>query len=110
MKHINTFELLIVIILFFTSTLISAAETDSLSLKGKDAPNLFIDCHNCDLDHIRRNITFVNYVRDREQADVYLLVTERRTGSRGLEYTLTFDGKGRFKEMTRYSSFFCPQL
>ncbi len=63
------------------------------------APNVFLDCsrRDCDLDYIRTEITFVNYVRDRESADVHILVTRQRTGSGGREYTLAFIGRGKYE-------------
>jgi hypothetical protein len=63
----------------------------------KTAPKVFIDCGNCDIDHIRTEITFVNYVRDRKEADVHVLVTSQRTGAGGREYTLAFIGQRRFQ-------------
>jgi len=58
------------------------------------APNVFLDCGRriCDMDYIRTEITFVNYMRDRENADVHVLITRRQTGSGGHEYTLNFIG------------------
>lgn len=63
------------------------------------APNIFLDCSRriCDLNYIRTEITFVNYVRDRESADVHILVTGERTGSGGNEYTLAYIGRGRYE-------------
>ena len=63
------------------------------------APNVFLDCsrRDCDLDYIRTEITFVNYVRDPQSADVHILVTRQSTGSGGREYTLEFMGRGRYK-------------
>ena len=63
----------------------------------KTAPKIFIDCGICDIDHIRTEITFVNYVRDRKEADVHVLVTSLRTGAGGREYTLAFIGQRRFE-------------
>lgn len=70
--------------------------TDVEELK-KTAPKVFIDCGMCDIDHIRTEITFVNYVRDRKEADVHVLVTSLRTGAGGREYTLAFIGQNRFE-------------
>jgi len=70
--------------------------TDIEELK-KTAPKVFIDCGACDIDHIRTEITFVNYVRDRKEADVHVLVTSQRTGAGGREYTLAFIGQRRFE-------------
>jgi len=60
----------------------------------RTAPNVFLDCSRrlCDMDYIRTEITFVNYMRDRENADVHVLITRQTTGSGGHEYTLNFIG------------------
>jgi hypothetical protein len=60
------------------------------------APKLFIDCDSCDMEYIRTEITFVNYVRDRKDAQIHLLITTQSTGSGGTEYTLTFSGQEQF--------------
>jgi hypothetical protein len=39
----------------------------------------------------------VNYVRDRKEADVHILITTQATGSGGREYTLSFSGQNGFK-------------
>jgi len=57
------------------------------------APKVYIDCAYCDIDYIRTEITFVNYVRDRKEADVHVLITIQDTGSNGQEYTLAFIGQ-----------------
>jgi len=63
---------------------------------------VFLDCHadNCDFDHFRREIAWVNWVRDREDADVHLLVTVEETGGGGWRYTLDYLG-GRALAGTR---------
>ena len=60
---------------------------------------IFIDCNNtpCDSDFFRTEITFVEHVRDRQTADVHLLMTGQSTGSGGQEITFSFFGQGRFK-------------
>jgi hypothetical protein len=62
----------------------------------KTAPKVFIDCGVCDIDYIRTEITFVNYVRDRKEADIHVLVTSLRTGGGGREYTIAFIGQNKF--------------
>jgi hypothetical protein len=63
------------------------------------APNIFLDCsrRDCDLDYIRTEITFVNYVREPQSSDVHILVTRQSTGSGGREYTLSFIGRGKYE-------------
>ena len=61
------------------------------------APRVFLDCGLCDLDFLRTEITFVNWVRDRHDAQVDLLVSTQGTGAGGTEYTLTFLGQETFQ-------------
>ena len=61
------------------------------------AVRVFLDCnYSCDEDFTRREITFVDYVRDRTEADVHILLTTQDTGGGGTEYTIKFIGLGRF--------------
>jgi hypothetical protein len=62
-------------------------------------PSLFIDCVFCDDEHIRREITFVNYVRDPEQADIHLFVTRTRLSLGGAEYEISFIGRRQFAKL-----------
>ena len=57
---------------------------------------VFLDCDRCDFDHLRREVTFVSYVRDRQDAHVHALITTRRPGAGGREYTLAFIGLREF--------------
>jgi len=61
-----------------------------------DALRVFLDCERfiCDLDHIRQEVDFVSYVRDREDAQVHVLVTFQETGGGGAAYTFNFIGLG----------------
>lgn len=62
---------------------------------GVDAIKVFLDCDFCDFDHFRREVTFVNYMRDRRDAQVHVLVTRQSTGG-GREYTFHFIGLREF--------------
>lgn len=59
---------------------------------------VFLDCAGrfCDFDFFRREIPFVSYTRDREDAQVHLLITSEQTGSGGYRFTLDFIGRERF--------------
>src|SRR5688500_9199381 len=61
------------------------------------AVRVFIDCNNvpCDTEFFLTEITFVEHVRDRQTADVHLLMTGQSTGSGGREITFSFFGQGR---------------
>ena len=62
----------------------------------KSAPKVYIDCGSCDLEYIKTEITFVNYVRDRKEAEVHVLITTQSTAGGGQEYTLAFSGQNEF--------------
>ena len=53
---------------------------------------VFLDCNACDFDFMRTEINFVDYVRNRQDAQVHILETEQATGGGGTEYTLNFIG------------------
>jgi hypothetical protein len=54
---------------------------------------VFLDCNFCDFDFMRTEINFVDYVRDRQDAQVHILVTNQPTGGGGNEFTLHFIGQ-----------------
>jgi len=58
---------------------------------------VYLDCSPCDSDFVRTEIDWVDYVRDRQDADVHILVTTQTTGAAGREYTLNFIGRGTFE-------------
>lgn len=91
-----TLALLVVFCLGAAQPSFSQEKEKTLDELKKEAPQVYIDCRFCDIDYIRRNITFVNYVRDRKEADVHVLITTQPTGSGGTEYTLTFIGRRDF--------------
>ena len=65
---------------------------------------VFFDCPNfdrgCDFDFMRTEIGFVNWVRNREDADVHILISTQQTGGGGDDYTITFIGLKRFRGTT----------
>ena len=55
---------------------------------------VFLDC-DCFSTYVREQIEFVDFVRQRESADVHVLGQSRETGGSGREYNLNFVGLGR---------------
>jgi hypothetical protein len=70
---------------------------------------VFLDCHECDTEYQRQNVTFVDYVRDRAVADLHVLVTTQGTGSGGSSWTVKFIGLGRFQNQDRTYTFTTDQ-
>jgi hypothetical protein len=62
---------------------------------------VFLDCASCDFDFLRTEIKYVDYVRDRKDADVHVLVTTQRNAAGGEDFQLEFIGLGRFEGQTR---------
>lgn len=60
---------------------------------------VFLDCSFCDETFIRQEMAYVDYVRDREVADVHVLVTEQDTGAGGEAQTFDIIGLGPFLGM-----------
>ncbi len=67
-------------------------ESDTLR---KDALNVFMDAS----DYIKREIPFINYVRDRKVADVYIITAYESAGSGGSVTTFFIVGQGEYKGM-----------
>jgi hypothetical protein len=74
------------------------SEATSPPLGHDEALRVYIDCQSrfCDLNHFRREITFVNYVRERRDAQVHVLVTTQKTGGGGEEFAIAFIGQEKF--------------
>ena len=61
---------------------------------------VFVDNCPCSLDYLRREIDYVDYVRDRADSDVHLLFGYQGTGAGGTSYTLFFIGQRAFTGST----------
>lgn len=68
---------------------------EPIALKGP--LKVFLDCqYECDTEFIRKELTFVDHVRDSQSADIHALVTTESTGGGGLTWKIEFIGQGRF--------------
>jgi hypothetical protein len=94
--------------LFVSSSFSQEEQIDIEELK-KDAPKVFLDCGVCDIQYIKTEITYVNYVRDRKEAQVHILVTTLSTGSGGREYTISFIGQLDFEGINDTHKYFSEQ-
>ena len=93
MKKTRLFPLTIFLsFLLFASPLVAGQDQLESEEMMNGAPKIFLDCQRCDKDFIRTDINFVNYVRDRKDADIHVLITTQGTGSGGQEYTMNFLG------------------
>lgn len=102
MGHCRT--IMLGLCLLVSASRLSAQENSGSMLR------VFLDCPQsyCDLDYFRREIAFVDYVRDRTDADVHILVTSQSTGGGGLSYVATFIGQGRLGKRTDSLRYVAP--
>lgn len=83
-------RIILLITLTVSSISVFAQEINNQSdTLRKDALNVFMDAS----DYIRKEIPYVNYVRDIKDAGVYIISTVQRTGSGGLEFTYFLVGQ-----------------
>jgi hypothetical protein len=88
-----------VLLVLLSHPALAQRPADSATVQDS-AVRVFFDCpgfaQGCDFDFLRTEITWVNWVRDREAADVHALVSTQQTGGGGTEYTLSLIGRRRF--------------
>jgi|AntRauTorckE6833_2_1112554.scaffolds.fasta_scaffold00901_3 hypothetical protein len=65
-----------------------------------DPLSVFLDLdYWADKDYIRQQIPVVEYVRDKELADVHIIITRHGAGQAGTNYIISFIGYGEFQGM-----------
>jgi len=96
------------LLIVFLSSSLAAFPAFSEDLKNTKTPQeelkekalkVFLDGRSLQWDYIRTEITFINYVRDRKDADVHVLITTQGTGSGGREYTMAFIGQKQYADL-----------
>ncbi|MFO7695142.1 MAG: hypothetical protein R6V57_18815 [Vicinamibacterales bacterium] len=71
----------------------AAAQDSPPAQPAPSAVRMFLDCnHGCDTTYIRKELNFVDHVRDKEVADVHILITTEGAGGGGRLYTISFMG------------------
>ena len=88
-------------VILFALPLLSQETTSQSDTLRKDALNVYMESS----DFIRKEIPFVNYVRDIKDAGVYIISTSQNTGSGGKEYSYFFVGQGKYEGMRDTLSF-----
>jgi hypothetical protein len=91
MKRITV---LFVFTLFFLQLFSQEPDSKADTLR-KDALNVFMQAS----DYVKKEIPFINYVRDRKVADVYIITTYESTGSGGSVTTFFIVGQDEYLGM-----------
>lgn len=66
---------------------------------------VFLDCSQCDFNNLRQDVTYVNYVTDKADADVHVLISTQNTATGGREFTLDFIGQGEYVDVQQRLTF-----
>ena len=84
----------------FTCLIIWISSTSYSQIAPEQKIKLFVDCSNsfCDMNYIRTQIKFVDYVLDNKVSDIDLLITQQNNGGGGSQYQLIFYGQNRFHQ------------
>lgn len=70
---------------------------------------VFLDTRRwADEDYIRQQIPMVDYVRDKELADVHVIISRHDGGRSGTEYVISFIGSGKFQGMNNDLTYWAP--
>ena len=105
MTHAFPQLLLALVCLLAASVLSAHARQPPASNPAPSTPpqlKLFLDCNtDCYSTYLQSELEFVDYVLDRTEADVHVIVTRSQTGSGGREYTLEFIGQARHAHLRR---------
>ena len=99
---------LTLLFLALSATAFGQERPDSTTEGNNQALRIFLDCDRriCDADFFRQEITFVNFMRDRQDAQVHVLVTRETTGGGGRAYTMDFIGLETFEGLDDQLTFF----
>ena len=85
------------VVLLAMAVQVSSVQTPSQPAAADARLRIYLDCqYECDTEFIRRELTFVDHVRDSQSADIHVLVTTQSTGGGGWRWKVEFIGRGRF--------------
>jgi len=99
---------ILLFLLFIPLSIIAQSQNDTTELSREKALKVFIDCNFCDVQYFKENFSLINYVRDRKESDVQILITKIETGGGGDQFTLQFIGRNEFSFLTDTLSFNLP--
>ena len=77
-------------------------------LAAEDRPSVFLDCATrmCNQTYFRTELSWINWVRQPQDADVHVIMTSQATGAGGSEYQLDFiaTGDSEYETQLRYQA------
>ena len=71
--------------------------------------SVFLDLtRHIDDDYIRQEIALVTYVRDKELADVHIIISSHSSGNTGNTYNISFIGYGKYSDKNYQLNYWAP--
>ena len=101
MRFPALFAALVASVISLASPVTGQAPVQDLS-EGESALRVFLDCATwrCREDRFRQEIDWVNWVREPQDAQLYILLTGQSAGSGGFQYAFDFEGQGPLDGLT----------
>jgi len=101
-------------LLFFTAlfiliSLISFSQNSLISEIPNGKIKIYLDCNDCNSTFFRKNMPFVDFVRDPKLADVHIFVTRQKTASNSTEFGLNFIGFNEYSDLQYKLKAISPQ-
>jgi hypothetical protein len=89
-------------LLLITCQGFSQSNSDEMEVPVMDLSELkvYLDCQSCDQGFLIQQINNIEFVRDRQLADVHVMFTSQTTGAGGTAERLQFIGLGAFKHLS----------
>jgi hypothetical protein len=105
MRIYSTVQFLLLMMMLFAPREMVAQDQDEVKSKLK----VFLDCRaRCDFNYIRSEINIVDYLINKDDADVHILINNQITGNGGGKTELIFYGQNKFSSMLDTLSYSFP--
>ncbi len=106
-RHISHVALITTLVILFIFNNDLAARERSVNPASNGLLSVFLD-FSFHQQYVRETLTFVNYVRDREMAQIHIMMTRHGSGSAGENYIITFIGRSRYEGMNNVLTYWSP--
>lgn len=96
-------------ILFTLISVMGFSQNSSIHEIPNGKLRIYLDCNDCNSVFFRKNLPFVDFVRDPKLADVHIFVTKQKTASNSAEYGLNFIGFNEYSDLQYQLKTISPQ-
>lgn len=84
-------------ILLFSQTTDTISQVD---LNQPDRIKIFLDCQGgCDQRYFRQSVGYADFMRDRQEASIFMQMIRQRSGNGGNQYSLQIQGQKEFEDI-----------